>query len=104
MSVDPCTRENGLTGYFMIRSVGCYKTTFDGAELFDEALIPPDPDVPEFIPRPVEVQFIKPWTAEQVARFAVPPGKKSDAKRRQQRKRKQAPSMDPLEGLDDLDS
>ena len=23
MSVDPCTKENGLTGHFLVRSVGC---------------------------------------------------------------------------------
>jgi len=104
MSVDPCSRDNGLTGYFMVRSVGCYKTTLDGDELFDEALIPPDPNVPEFIPRPVETQFLKPWTDEQAACFGVPPPKSREEKRRPQQERKQVPIMDPLDGLDDLDS
>jgi type IV secretory pathway TraG/TraD family ATPase VirD4 len=104
MSVDSCTRGNGLTGYFMVRSAGCYKTTLDGDELFDEALIPPDPNVPEFIARPVETQFIQPWTDERAASFGVPPPKSREEKRRQRPKQQQSPSMDPLAGLDDLDS
>jgi hypothetical protein len=103
MSVEPCSRENGLTGYFMARSVGCYKTTLDGDELFDEALIPPAPSVPEFIQRPIETQFLKPWTDEQAASFGVSPPKSRAESKDQRKRRTFSPNIDPLEALDDLD-
>jgi hypothetical protein len=99
MSVEPCTAENGLTGYFMVRSAGCYQATFPGEELFSEALIPPDPNVADFVARPVAAQFLRPWTDAQAAKFgALLP--KREGKRR---KRRQRPEIDPLDGLDDLD-
>jgi type IV secretory pathway TraG/TraD family ATPase VirD4 len=98
MDIDPCTRENGLTGYYMSRGAGCYMSTLPADELFDGALIPPDPNVPEFIERRVEAQYLRPWTDEEAAKFgAIVPKPEAD-----NRPRKQA-NLDLLSGLDDLD-
>jgi hypothetical protein len=100
MAIDPCTRENGLSGYFMVRSFGCYQTTLPADELFDEALIPPDPNVPDFVPRPINAQYLRPWTDEQAARFGALLPKRDPDKRH---KRRQRPNIDPFDGLDALD-
>ncbi len=99
MAIEPCTRENGLTGFYMSRHGGCYTSNLPADELFDHALIPPDPNVPEFIERRVEAQYLRPWTDEEAAKFgAIVPKPEAD-----NRPRKQA-NLDLLSGLDDLDS
>lgn len=103
MDLPPCTRDNGLTAYYLIRSAGCYQSYFPADELFGESLIPPRPDVLEFVPRDVESQFIQPWTDEEAVKFGVPLPDASFKKRRQ-RQREQRPDIDPFAGLDDLDS
>jgi hypothetical protein len=98
MNITPCSRQNGLSGYFLVRSAGCYSTTLPGDELFDEALIPPDPHVPDFVPRPVSAQFLGPWTENHAAKFGIPLlGQKTGNKKRRRT------DIDPLDGLDDLD-
>lgn len=101
MDLPPCTIENGLTAYYLVRSAGCYRAHFPGDELFGETLIPPRPDVPEFVPRDVEAQYLRPWTDEQAVQFGVP---LPDPNKKKRRKREQRPDIDPLTGLDDLDS
>lgn len=101
MDVEPCTRENGLTGTFLVRSVGCFQTTLPGDELFGEMLIPPDPNMPAIIDRPVESQYLRKWSPERAAQFGVPPAKLKPKKKPEQ---EQKPDFDPFAGLDDLDT
>ena len=70
MSVTPCNIDNGLTGYYLSRLGGAFEATIDGEELFQEDLIPADPTVAHFTPRPVETQYLNPWTPQQEALFA----------------------------------
>ena len=69
MSIDECNRENGLTGYYVMRSIGTFTANIPGDRLFDELLIPHDPSVPDFVPRPVEAQFLRPWNKEDARKF-----------------------------------
>jgi hypothetical protein len=101
MGLEPCTAENGLSGYFLVRSAGCYQATIPTEELFDGTLVPPDPSVPDFVPRPVSTQFLRPWTEEQAAKFGALLPKRGSKKRKE---REQAPDIDPLDALDDFDS
>jgi type IV secretory pathway TraG/TraD family ATPase VirD4 len=71
LNIEPCTRENGLTAYYRTRTHGCIHGNVPGDELFEGLLIPPAPDVPEFIPRPPLAQLLSPWTAEQLKRFGL---------------------------------
>lgn len=73
MSAPACNRTNGLAGYFLVRSIGCYHAHFTGEEVFDQWLIPPDDQTPDFVPRDPRLQFLRPWTTEEAARFAAPP-------------------------------
>ncbi|MCY2987745.1 MAG: type IV secretion system DNA-binding domain-containing protein [Planctomycetota bacterium] len=76
MCVPPCNRANGLAGYFLLRSAGCFYAHFGGEEVFDEWLIAPDEHTPDFVPRDVRAQFLRRWTADEEARFAPPPPKR----------------------------
>jgi hypothetical protein len=100
MDIDPCTRENGLTGYYMSRGVGCYVSTLPADELFDGVLIPPDPNVPEFVERRVEAQYLRPWTDDEAAKFGVLMPK---AQSTQPSLNAKQAKLDLLSGLDDLD-
>jgi len=54
----------------MIRSLGTFYSNLPGADLFSHHLTPPA-DIPEFIPRPFQTQFLHPWSAEQAAKFGL---------------------------------
>jgi type IV secretory pathway TraG/TraD family ATPase VirD4 len=100
LSIAPCSRDNGLSGLFSVRSAGCYFATLDGEEVFGEQLIPPAADVPEFIPRPVEAQYLKPWTRAQAAKFgAIVPKRDRPAKKEPP---DVCPDVDSLDGIEDL--
>lgn len=100
LSIPPCSRDTGLSGYFVVRLAGCYFETFSGEEVFGEQLIPPAADVPEFVPRSVEAQYLKPWTREQAAKFgALTP--KRDRPDKQQRP-VVSPDLNVLDGMEDL--
>ncbi len=65
---------HGLTGVFVSPVTGAYKHTISGAEL-SARLIPPDRSVPDYLPRPDEHQYLRPWDAADRARLglAAPP-------------------------------
>lgn len=75
MSMTPCNRDNGLSGYFLVRSVGCYRASFSGEEVFDHWLFPTNDSVAEFVPRDPRAQLIRPWTSEEERKFAPEPPK-----------------------------
>jgi hypothetical protein len=72
MNVPACNRENGLTGHYLIRSAGAFRDTIDGPSLFHQQLKPPDPNVPDFVPRPSLSQLLEPWSPEQLERYGLP--------------------------------
>ena len=70
MSIPVCSYENGLTGFVSVRGIGWGMIHIHPVDLFDYFLTPADPDVPAFISRAVECQFLKPWTSQQEETFA----------------------------------
>jgi hypothetical protein len=66
---------NGLTGVFVSPVTGAYKHTITGGELAAR-LVPPDRSVPDYLPRPDEHQFLRPWDTDDHDRLglsAAPP-------------------------------
>jgi hypothetical protein len=72
MDLDACNRENGLSGYYIVRSHGAYFDQIAGDELWGAALASPDKSIPEFQPRSPESQLLRPWSAEEESQFCVP--------------------------------
>jgi len=99
MSVPPCDLENGLTGYFMVRSRGCFLDNLPGQSLFKGALIPPAPNVPEFAPRPVDAQYLASWNKNKRLSFCGLVREK-DKMRKLRPSRRQTP--DPLSDMDTI--
>jgi hypothetical protein len=62
-------------------------------------LIPPDPDVPDFVLRDVSHQYMRDWTQEERERFA--PLIKKETKRPEQGKKKNSGTK-MNQNLDDL--
>ncbi|MBX7165917.1 MAG: type IV secretion system DNA-binding domain-containing protein [Pirellulales bacterium] len=102
MNTPTCTPEDGLSGYYILRSKGCFVATIPGEELFGDAMVRPDPSVPEFVPRDRWCQLLRPWTKAEKEKFAGPqPQPRKPAKG----KRPSPPStlrFDPWDLADDL--
>jgi hypothetical protein len=102
MDLDACNPENGLSGYYIVRSHGAYFDNIPGDELWGASLVPPSRTVPEFIPRPPHTKLLKPWSPEEDAAFCIPTRKREpDVDRSQDNQPTQEPS-EPHD-LDDLD-
>lgn len=71
MSFPPCNYANGLTGLFFVPSIGVFPDIIPGHVLFDDLLLPSDPTVEDFIPRPEECQRLRPWTPQRAAEFGI---------------------------------
>jgi type IV secretory pathway TraG/TraD family ATPase VirD4 len=108
LDIEPCNKENGLSGYYIVRSHGAYFDKLEGAELWGKSLISPRADVPEFVPRPSRSMLLKPWTAAEDAAFCTP--RKDRRREPPQQNREQTPQErpDPAspngKNLDDLDA
>lgn len=101
MSIPPCNLADGLSAYYISGNYGAFAATLAGPELFQEDLIPPSSTVQDFVPRPVESQYLEPWTKEQAERFA--PRIRRKAKRREgQQQSPKRPRRDMLDELSDL--
>lgn len=72
MSFPPTTPENGLTGVFLHPSIGAFKNTIPWSELMSEMPCP-TPQVPEFVERPKEHQYLEPWSAAELAALGLNP-------------------------------
>ena len=81
MAVPPTTRENGLTGYYLCGHIGAYRATIAGEDI-DAMLLPPDPSVDNFEERPVEQQWLAPWTEEDCQRLGLDVSVLQDGRRR----------------------
>lgn len=62
--------ENGLTGYYIIRSAGCYSATYSPPEI-DACVGRPDERIPAFDAAPVEWQYLSPWTSKDAERLGL---------------------------------
>lgn len=69
MDFPPCNLHNGLTGLFFAPTTGPFTAAIDGEELFHDWLMPPA-DVPAFLPRSTECQWLRPWTDARAALFS----------------------------------
>lgn len=102
MGIPPCSPENGLTAYYPCRNLpGVVFNTLPGRELFERDLTPQADDVPGFLPRSPESQFLQTWTPEAEAVFAPKP----PTKKRGTEGRKSPPPADMndfLDGMNDL--
>lgn len=72
LDIEPCNQENGLSGYYIVRSHGSYFDKLEGAELWGKSLTSPRADVPEFLPRPPLSMLLKPWSEAEGAKFCTP--------------------------------
>lgn len=55
--------ERGLTGYFINPVSGVFRDSISG-DWLRAHLLPCDPNVPNFIPRPDSAQYLRPWTSD----------------------------------------
>jgi len=53
--------QHGLTGYFITSQTGAFKDHLPGNWIRDH-LLPANPDTSNICPRPIEHQFLKPWS------------------------------------------
>lgn len=79
LSMPACTSENGLFGIVTLRNIGCTTIHVHPVDLFEHMLVPPEPHVPDFVPRDVAHQYMPDWTPEQREQFAPAPKKGKDA-------------------------
>lgn len=108
LDIEPCNKENGLSGYYIVRSHGSYFDKLDGADLWGNSLVAPRADVPEFVARPSRSMLLEPWSAAEDATFCTP------RKERKRAEPRQTPEQSPHErptppsttdkNLDDLDA
>jgi hypothetical protein len=101
MSLPTCSRQNGLHGFNIVRSIGAYRMHIPGEQLFDEMLPPTNSSSPEFLPRPVEAQYLRAWTAEDTRRLCSPASLAKDQKRK--RSQEQSRDNSAKEQLPDFD-
>jgi hypothetical protein len=74
MTLPATNPENGLSGYYLSPHVGAYFSAIPGDELFD-SLMPHDPNVANFIRRPEEDEYLRPWDDNDLLRLGLlPPG------------------------------
>ena len=66
--------QTGLTGYFITPLTGPFKQHLPGSWL-NEHLLPPNPDIPNFIPRHIEHQYLRPLSAASDTRDQINPAK-----------------------------
>jgi hypothetical protein len=62
--------ENGLSGFYLSPEIGAYRTVLSG-EFLAESLLLRNMQVPDVVPRPVEDQYLKPWTDEDLCRLGL---------------------------------
>ena len=71
MNIPGANRHRGITGYFLLREGGLSQVTMPGAEVFGEWLEPPNPEVPDFVPRDASQQYLQSWTEQRAAMFEL---------------------------------
>ena len=72
LNTERCSKSNGLAGYYRTQFYGCSEGTLDGEDVFDNLLLPPDPSVPDFIPRSMKSQLLRGWKKSDRIRLGLP--------------------------------
>ena len=62
--------RNGLHGYYLLPSVGAFYGVLEAAEV-KGSLLPPDPREPNYLPRPVAEQYLRPWAEEELSHLGL---------------------------------
>lgn len=70
MNIESVSLEHGLTAMIKLRSSSPSWETIPGDVLFNDWLIPKNPDVPDFVPVPEINEFLRPWTPVEEAKYA----------------------------------
>lgn len=99
LSIPPCNYVDGLTGYCTVRLANPFSFEIPAEEIFDRQLLPMAEDVPEFVPRAIDAQYLRPWTREQAIQFGAIPRKR---KPQAEQDLKARPQVDVLDQLRDL--
>ncbi len=71
MALPACTKENGLTAWYLNRCHdGVIRAKLNGERLFERQVAAPMEGVPSFVPRSPECQLLRPWSREEASYFA----------------------------------
>jgi len=64
--------RNGIRGYHICPDIGAWCAELPGRWV-SESLLPPDPDISNFIPRPKSHHYLEPWDAKDLTRLQLQP-------------------------------
>lgn len=79
LSLPPASPANGVHGYHLSAYAGAWFVRLPG-NWIDQCLMPRRREVPNFIPRPGQHQYLLPWNETDLARLKLPlPGQGSQA-------------------------
>jgi hypothetical protein len=67
LSLPPASRVGGVAGYFVVPEVGVFRRAVSPKTIRN--LLHPKGPVPDFVPRPVEEQYLRPWGGDDHARL-----------------------------------
>lgn len=70
MALPPTTEKGGLPGHYVVPGIGAYKTCLPWAWI-RERVGRRDPDTPDFVARPDEAQYLRPWSEEDRERLGL---------------------------------
>ena len=70
LSLPQANPKNGIQGYFISSEIGAWRATIPG-DVVSKTLLPADPNVPDFLPRPASHQYLTPWNDDDLARLKL---------------------------------
>jgi type IV secretory pathway TraG/TraD family ATPase VirD4 len=71
MNLPGASSTRGIPGYYLLREYGCFDVTLPAPEVFEEWLEPLSTEIPHFVPRSVQSQFLRDWSPERAAEFGL---------------------------------
>lgn len=69
LSLPPASRDGGFSGYFVVPAVGTFHRTVPPRSI--AKLLREKGETPDFVPRPVAEQYLRPWTADDFKRLSL---------------------------------
>lgn len=70
LSLPPASRDGGFSGYFVVPTVGAFHRTLSPHSI--GRLLREKGDDPDFVPRPISEQYLRPWTVDDFKRLGLP--------------------------------
>ena len=70
LALPAANRKNGIQGFHISAEIGAWFSEVQG-DWIAENLLPPDPSVPAYLPRPVSHQYLLPWDDQDLARLKL---------------------------------